>query len=610
MILPIAFAILVFNTKTAFSFNTAANHRTSVIAPSLPLRGKNVVALFDSSPNRRISNRPGGGRTSTNTLRRDEMPPSAATAKKIIRPTARFVAISALATAAASTHYPTFSSAAEETEAEGAVDDDAQSVATPSYTSFATRELEQSSNYQSLDARDRAFARLLVATVERRHGQIDKVIQSCVTKPVRGKHSHILQATLRVGVAQLLFLQTPPFAAIKETVEVLRMRIHPNTIPEPMIKFANGVLRNLSRPSSSSSYAADYGRSDSDNSTDGEMCALKFLKENTSPQDNIAPWLLQRWKRDWGEETTELISNEMMPDEDLSTSRIDLSTIYSLSAAMYKNDNSMTELQSLLTNLGDDSILLPQCSIRIGSSRKGDVKLWPGYEDGIWWVQDASSTLPALVLTQALLNRNTDSQSSDLHVVDMCSAPGGKTMQLLSAGFGHVTAIEASPRRSLRLVENLKRLNMLDRCQIVVEEGQNWTPASGKQHVHGILLDVPCSATGTGARRPDVLRKSVDSLTELIRMQEVLANHCGENVLDVGGVMVYATCSILKEESEDQVQKLIDRGNVETLPIRPHEVPGFEDAIDNHGWLRVLPGVLGGHLRSTDGFFVARLVKK
>jgi 16S rRNA (cytosine967-C5)-methyltransferase len=93
-------------------------------------------------------------------------------------------------------------------------------------------------------------------------------------------------------------------------------------------------------------------------------------------------------------------------------------------------------------------------------------------------------------------------------------------------------------------------------------------------------------------------------------MQEVLANHCGENVLDVGGVMVYATCSILKEESEDQVQKLIDRGNVETLPIRPHEVPGFEDAIDNHGWLRVLPGVLGGHLRSTDGFFVARLVKK
>jgi 16S rRNA (cytosine967-C5)-methyltransferase len=73
--------------------------------------------------------------------------------------------------------------------------------------------------------------------------------------------------------------------------------------------------------------------------------------------------------------------------------------------------------------------------------------------------------------------------------------------------------------------------------------------------------------------------------------------------------MVYATCSILKEESEDQVLKLIERGNVETLPIRQHEVPGFGGAIDDNGWLRVFPGVLEGDLRSTDGFFVARLIR-
>jgi 16S rRNA (cytosine967-C5)-methyltransferase len=80
--------------------------------------------------------------------------------------------------------------------------------------------------------------------------------------------------------------------------------------------------------------------------------------------------------------------------------------------------------------------------------------------------------------------------------------------------------------------------------------------------------------------------------------------------LDEGGIMVYATCSILKEESEDQVLKLIDRGNVETMPIQPHEVPGFEDAIDSNGWLRVLPGVLHGDFQSNDGFFVARLARK
>lgn len=186
-----------------------------------------------------------------------------------------------------------------------------------------------------------------------------------------------------------------------------------------------------------------------------------------------------------------------------------------------------------------------------------------------------------------------------------CSAPGGKASQLLSVG-NFVTAIEANPRRSHRLIENLKRLDLNDRVEIVVEEGQYWVPT---HPVHGILLDVPCSATGTGARRPDVLRRDSD-LTQLTIIQETLANHCADKILDDGGVMVYATCSLLKEESEDQVRKLIERGNVETLPIQPHEVPGFVDAIDSNGWLRVLPGLLDGVLRSTDGFFVARLIRK
>ncbi|KAL3767150.1 hypothetical protein ACHAW5_003169 [Stephanodiscus triporus] len=480
-----------------------------------------------------------------------------------IKPTARYVAISVLADA----------------DAAG---------------SFATRELEESPHYQSLDARDRAFARLLVATVERRFGQIDKVLECCIQKPNKGKHAHFIRATLRTGVAQLFFLRTRPFAAIKETVEVLRMYPNNPPIPEPMIKFVNGVLRNLSRPSN--------------NETDdtAEMLGEKLLREKTSPQDNFSTWLLNQMRNDWGEKTAELICSEMMPPDDTSiTPRIDLSTKFSLAAATGMNDY-MEEIQLLMESLGGESILLPQFSIRGGSSLKGDVKLWPGYEEGAWWVQDSSSTLPALVLSSALHDKYHQCRLSELHVVDMCSAPGGKASQLLSVGFGHVTAIESNPRRSRRLTENLKRLDLLDKCQIVVEEGQNWVPP---RPVHGILVDVPCSATGTGARRPDVLRRNPD-LKELIEIQQLLANHCADTVLGEGGILVYATCSILKEESEDQVQKLIDRGNVETLPILPHEVPGFEDAIDNHGWLRVIPGVLGGNLRSTDGFFVARLIRK
>lgn len=530
--------------------NNVHAHPISRVSP--PLRTR---ALFNSPM-------PRNNRSAISEPRKHKAP-------KPIKPTARSVAISALANAAASS-----------------AGDGAQ-------ITFATQSLESNTQYTSLEPRDRAFARLLVATVERRLGQIDKVLASVVKKypPKKGKHSHAIQATLRTGVAQLLFLQTPPHAAIKETVQSLRMK---PPVPEPMIKFVNGVLRNLSRPP--------------DQDID-EMLGQQLLKEKTSSQDNIAPWLLTQLKKDWGGKKTKLICDEMMPsDESMVTPRIDLSTIHSLGAASGIEEDNI-KLQSLMASLGEDSISLPQGSIRVGPSLRGDVKDWPEYDEGTWWVQDASSTLPALVLTGALKDKYAGDDSSNLHVVDMCAAPGGKTSQLLTAGFGCVTAIEASARRSKRLIENLKRLGLEEKCQVVVEVGQNWVPTGEEQSVHGMLVDVPCSATGTGARRPDVLRKGSD-MKDLLKTQEILANHCADNILDVDGILVYATCSILKEESEYQVEKLIERGNVETLPIQPHEVPGFEDAIDDRGWLRVLPGVLEGSLRATDGFFVAKLVKR
>jgi 16S rRNA (cytosine967-C5)-methyltransferase len=116
-------------------------------------------------------------------------------------------------------------------------------------------------------------------------------------------------------------------------------------------------------------------------------------------------------------------------------------------------------------------------------------------------------------------------------------------------------------------------------------------------------------ATGVGSRRPDVLRKSPE-LEELTRIQKELAVHTVDELLDIGGIMVYATCSLLKEESEDQMNWLLSRNEgaeVETIPFLPDEIPGFDDAIDKNGWLRVIPGVLPGTLKFCDGFFVARL---
>ena len=309
-------------------------------------------------------------------------------------------------------------------------------------------------------------------------------------------------------------------------------------VPEAMIRFVNGVLRKLSKSSSLASAEASaqtlYGHT---------------LLSTTSVSDNIAPWLLQKWEDDWGGSRAKLICEEMMPSDFMKVNtHIDVTTKHSISSIVggIADEESQLSLQRLKTCFGDDCILLQHGSLRIGSSLSGDVTQWPGYNEGHWWVQDASSTLPALVLTQTLSKTHNGDMKS-LHIIDMCSAPGGKASQLASAGFGRVTAIEASERRSKRLLENLNRLNLSDICQVIIAQGQDYLPTEGDR-VDGILLDVPCSATGTGARRPDVLRRSSD-LSELLNIQEALANHCADNILRPGGVLVYATCSILKVRS-------------------------------------------------------------
>jgi 16S rRNA (cytosine967-C5)-methyltransferase len=330
------------------------------------------------------------------------------------------------------------------------------------------------------------------------------------------------------------------------------------------------------------------------------------LLSATSPMDNISPWLVKEWKQAWGDDSATTIAESFMQQ-----ASIDVSVNYKPGTTTAAERREQQE--ALQASFGNDTELLPHGSIRVGDNMSGAVSEWPLYNEGRWWVQDASATLPALALYNALSESSDgDDGVSNMHVVDLCAAPGGKTAQLVSLGFGKVTAIELSPRRSRRLMENLERLNMHDRCTVCVADGSEWTPDDNHEQVMGVLVDVPCSATGTGSKRPDVLRRDED-LGNLLQVQDKLAEHCVDHILAVGGTMVYATCSILKQESENKVEKLLERGTngegalLETVPFTPGEIPGFDDAIDDNGWLRVLPGMLSGSLSSCDGFFVARL---
>lgn len=380
---------------------------------------------------------------------------------------------------------------------------------------------------------------------------------------------------------------------------------------ESKIKFANAILRRLERE------------------------GTERLESTTSNYDNISPWLREEWNATWGEEKLRAIADAVMTE-----SPIYISVKQEINATPEEKLQKIKQVQDSFLATGEDQSSvgsdkmtepLPHGSIYIEKSKfPGAISKWPGYTTGEWWVQDASATLPAIALYNSLLKNpdvvkaHNDNGSDNEHgkpssgattphpgVVDMCAAPGGKTAQLLSLGFPTVTAVEVSSRRAKQLRSNLERLNFQDRCNIQVVDGCKWLPPEGPETVSGILLDVPCTATGTASRRPDVLRRD-SNLNSILETQYSLAVHCVDELLASGGILVYATCSLLKQESEEQVQELLQRqegAKLRTIPFTKEEIPGFDDAIDQHGNLRVLPGCLPGKLHTCDGFFVARLQK-
>ena len=207
-------------------------------------------------------------------------------------------------------------------------------------------------------------------------------------------------------------------------------------------------------------------------------------------------------------------------------------------------------------------------------------------------MQDAAAALPARLLGN--LNQKK--------VIDLCAAPGGKTAQLIAAG-GEVTAIDISGKRIEVLKRNLKRLKM--NANLVVADGRKFVP---KMPVDAVLLDAPCSSTGTIRRRPDILRRSPQS--DLINLQNTQRDllHCALKWLKPGGRLVYATCSLQPQEGEDILKSVLsEAGNkYKIVPINDKDAGLFAKSINRNGYLRILPSNytdIGG----VDGFFVARL---
>jgi len=389
--------------------------------------------------------------------------------------------------------------------------------------------------YRRLETRDRAFIRLLVSSVFRHKGQIDKILGGYL------KHeppAFVLNA-LRLGAAQTLVLKTSDHAAVGEMVQVVKQ--HKN-----YTKFSglvNAVLRKITQ--------------------EGPAKMISM-----APRENIPPWIYKSWEKAYGAGAARAMALQFMK-------------LPPLDITVKSDPNGWAE------KLGGE-VIYGQ-TVRL--PKAGQLSSLPGYDSGDWWVQDLASSLPVQIL---------EAQKGDLsglRVLDMCAAPGGKTMQFAAAG-AKVTSLDRSEGRLKTLRANLERTGL--EANIVVADGIQWENDGNPFDI--VLLDAPCSATGTYRRHPDVLyAKSPKQIAELQKVQKNLLTAASRHIR-AGGDLIYCTCSLQFEEGEQQADNFLRRKS-EFSVIRPKNEFWAENATKN-GYFRVLPPFLrekGG----IDGFFFA-----
>ncbi len=398
--------------------------------------------------------------------------------------------------------------------------------------------LDQTPAFTKLAERDRALVSLLVRTFLRHLGEIDAVIDAFLDKPL-GKRGRSAHNVIRIGITQLLFLDIPEHAAVDTAVSLCR-----GGALAPYRKLVNAILRRAQREGTALLATLDKARL------------------------NTPDWLWQSWTRAYGEETTRAIAAQHLlePPLDLTLK---------------------TDPEHWAEKL--DARLMPTGTVRF--ARHVSVTKLEGFADGAWWVQDLAASLPARLLGDV----------TGLNVIDLCCAPGGKTLELASFG-AHVTAVDRSEKRLQRVASNLQRTRL--NANVITANAETWRPP---ELADAVLLDAPCSATGTIRRHPDVpYLKTQNDVIKLANLQGRLLR-AAVDMVRPGGAIVYCTCSLQPEEGPEQIAALLQTdAPVKLDPIQREDAGLPGTTITAQGFLRTLPCHLGDQ-GGMDGFFAARL---
>jgi len=396
------------------------------------------------------------------------------------------------------------------------------------------------------DGKDRAFIQALCFGVLRYYHQFDFILQQLLSKSIRNKDTDI-KVLLLIGLYQLKYMRVKPHAAVSETVNAVNKKSWAKSL-------INGVLRQYQRE---------------------HEVLDRLVNENYSARYSHPQWLIDCIKKNWPKQFERILqeNNKQAP----MVLRVNL---------------LQTTRQSYLDKLEQNSIIARSvsfCSTAIILEQAVAVDQLPGFFDGMVSVQDTAAQLSAKLL---------DVQVGQA-VLDLCAAPGGKTAAILEAqaDIGSMLAVDINEIRLERVKENLQRLKL--QAKTVVGDASKPSQWVNGQSFDRILVDVPCSALGVIRRHPDIklLRRESD-IAELQLMQKKILNEAWD-LLRLGGVLLYATCSILKQENETQIEAFLSS-----------HADAQEVLIDAE-WGAKRPfgrQILTGDLEM-DGFYFAKLIK-
>ena len=381
---------------------------------------------------------------------------------------------------------------------------------------------------------------MIALTTLRRYNVIELILEKYIKKSIK-THSHSVHNILCISLCQILYLNTPAYAVVNIAIGLTK-----NQNKGKFLKnLVNAILRKIS--------------------LEKEL----LIKEYNNPVLILPKWIKKRWLLQYGEVLLKQICSAQIiePPLDLTVKENPIEWAKKLNGTVTKSGSVRLQNFSYIPDI-------------------------EGYDTGDWWVQDAAATIPVKILGD-IKNKN---------IIDMCSAPGGKTAGLINNG-AIVTALDINKDRIKILNENLKRLKFT--ATIICNDGLTFKP---KNLADVILLDPPCTSTGVIRRHPDILhRVNIKNLEYCMNVQKNLLKSSIKMLKD-GGIIIYCTCSLETEEGEEQIDKFISKNkNVRRRKIDPMHLDGFNTSLTPKGDIRILPNMLenGGN----DGFFISMIEK-